>query len=565
MLNLLTILAERFSMIGLLAFVLSRANFFKKVISNNVSYKDLSILIIIFSLIGIIGTYVGIPINGAIANSRVVGPMIAGLLGGPFIGFLVGFIAGLHRFLIGGFTALSCGISTTIEGLIGGIIKKYYKNTVDWKIAFLAGIIGETLQMILILTISRPFSDALSLVKVIGLPMILVNSSGIAVFMLIIKSVFDEIDTIESRQAKIMLNITSKTIPYIRSGLNKDTAKVVSEIIYESINVDAVAITDRKTVLAYIGLDDVQDKCQFLKKAEINAFRFKKVYVDNNKRGLGLLSSVTAPLYCYDELVGTLKIFRKNKFVNSTDIEVAKGLSNLISNQLEIADAENQKRIANEMKFNALQAQINPHFLFNALNTVISFIQYNPDGASRLLITLSEYLRNNLRYAGKWIMICKELENIDAYLFIEKARFGDKINVVKDIDDDLLNMYIPALLIQPIVENAVKHGILPKDNGGTVVIKIKDNNDDFIRFSVEDDGEGINNEMLDRILRDGYGTNMGIGLHNVYERVQSISKGAFFKIESKRGHGTKVTFDFPKFYEENKEEVSSGFKVVNSR
>ncbi|MFU0783162.1 MAG: Signal transduction histidine kinase, LytS [Thermoanaerobacterium thermosaccharolyticum] len=564
MLNLLILLAERFSMIGLLAFILSKANFFKKVISNNVSYKDLSILIIIFSLIGIIGTYVGIPINGAIANSRVVGPMIAGLLGGPFIGFLVGFIAGLHRFLIGGFTALSCGISTTIEGLIGGIIKKYYKNTVDWKIAFLAGIIGETLQMILILTISRPFSSALSLVKVIGLPMILVNSSGIAVFMLIIKSVFDEIDIIESRQAKIMLDITSKTIPYIRSGLNKDTAKVVSEIIYESINVDAVAITDRKTVLAYIGLDDVQDKCQFLKKAEINAFRFKKVYVENNKRGLGLLSSVTAPLYCYDELVGTLKLFRKNKFVNSTDIEVAKGLSNLISNQLEIADAENQKRIANEMKFNALQAQINPHFLFNALNTVISFIQYNPDGASKLLITLSEYLRNNLRYAGKWITIYKEIENIDAYLFIEKARFGDKINVAKDIDEDLLNMYIPALLIQPIVENAVKHGILPKDNGGTVTIKIKDNND-FIRFSVEDDGEGIDNEMLKKIVKEDYGTNMGIGLHNVYERIQSIHRGAFFKIESKKGHGTKVIFDFPKYYEENKEEISSGVEVFNSR
>ncbi|PHO08500.1 histidine kinase [Thermoanaerobacterium thermosaccharolyticum] len=564
MLNLLTILAERFSMIGLLAFVLSRANFFKKVISNNVSYKDLSILIIIFSLIGIIGTYVGIPINGAIANSRVVGPMIAGLLGGPFIGFLVGFIAGLHRFLIGGFTALSCGISTTIEGLIGGIIKKYYKNTVDWKIAFLAGIIGETLQMILILTISRPFSDALSLVKVIGLPMILVNSSGIAVFMLIIKSVFGEIDIIESRQAKIMLDITSKTIPYIRSGLNKDTAKVVSEIIYESINVDAVAITDLKTVLAYIGLDDVQDKCQFLKKAEINTFRFKKVYVDNNRKGLGLLSSVTAPLYCYDELVGTLKLFRKNKFVNSTDIEVAKGLSNLISNQLEIADAENQKRIANEMKFNALQAQINPHFLFNALNTVISFIQYNPDDASKLLITLSEYLRNNLRFAGKWIKICKELENIDAYLFIEKARFGDKINVVKDIDENLLNMYIPALLIQPIVENAVKHGILSNDNGGTVTIRIKNNND-CIRFSIEDDGEGIEDEVLKKIVKEGYSNNVGVGIRNVYERIQSVQKGALFKIESKKGYGTKVIFDFPKCQEKDKEEITNDIEIASSR
>ncbi|MGF7400006.1 LytS/YhcK type 5TM receptor domain-containing protein [Thermoanaerobacterium thermosaccharolyticum] len=564
MLNLLILLAERFSMIGLLAFILSKANFFKKVISNNVSYKDLSILIAIFSLIGIIGTYVGIPINGAIANSRVVGPMIAGLLGGPFIGLIVGFIAGFHRFLIGGFTALACGISTTLEGLIGGIIKKYYKNTVDWKVAFLAGIIGETLQMVLILAISRPFSSALSLVKVIGIPMILVNSTGIAVFMLIIKSVFDEIDTIQSRQAKIILDITSKAIPYIRNGLNSDTAKIVSEIIYEAIDVDAVAITDMKTILASVGLDEANKKCHLFKKSEVNAFRFKKVYVDNNKRGLGLLSSVTAPLYCYDELVGTLKIFRKNKFVNSTDIEVAKGLSNLISNQLEIADAENQKRIANEMKFNALQAQINPHFLFNALNTVISFIQYNPDGASKLLITLSEYLRNNLRYAGKWIMICKELENIDAYLFIEKARFGDKINVVKDIDDDLLNMYIPALLIQPIVENAVKHGILPKDNGGTVTIRIKNNND-CIRFSIEDDGEGIENEMLKKIVKEGYSNNVGVGIRNVYERIQSVQKGALFKIESKKGYGTKVIFDFPKCQEKDKEEITNDIEIASSR
>ncbi|ORX22667.1 histidine kinase [Thermoanaerobacterium sp. PSU-2] len=563
MLNLLILLAERFSMIGLLAFILSKANFFKKVISNNVSYKDLSILITIFSLIGIIGTYVGIPINGAIANSRVVGPMIAGLLGGPFIGLIVGFIAGFHRFLIGGFTALACGISTTAEGLIGGIIKKYYKNTVDWKIAFLAGIIGETLQMVLILAISRPFASALSLVKVIGIPMILVNSTGIAVFMLIIKSVFDEIDTIQSRQAKIILDITSKTIPYIRNGLNSDTAKIVSEIIYEAIDVDAVAITDMKTILASVGLDEADENCHLFKKSEVNAFRFKKVYVENSKKGLCLLSSVTAPLYCYDELVGALKIFRKNKFVNSTDIEVAKGLSNLISNQLEIADAENQKRIADEMKFNALQSQINPHFLFNALNTVISFIQYNPDGASRLLITLSEYLRNNLRHAGKWITVGKEIENIDDYLFIEKARFGEKINVVKDIDGDILNMYIPALLIQPIVENAVKHGILPKDNGGTVIIRAK-NNKDFIRFSVEDDGEGMDNQMRLKILNGESGNNAGIGLHNVYERVKSIYKGAFFKIDSKKGYGTKVSFDFPKFYDGKKEEFSGGFKVSNS-
>ncbi|WP_434564357.1 LytS/YhcK type 5TM receptor domain-containing protein [Thermoanaerobacterium thermosaccharolyticum] len=564
MLNLLILLAERFSMIGLLAFILSKANFFKKVISNNVSYKDLSILIAIFSLIGIIGTYVGIPINGAIANSRVVGPMIAGLLGGPFIGLIVGFIAGFHRFLIGGFTALACGISTTLEGLIGGIIKKYYKNTVDWKVAFLAGIIGETLQMVLILAISRPFSSALSLVKVIGIPMILVNSTGIAVFMLIIKSVFDEIDTIQSRQAKIILDITSKAIPYIRNGLNSDTAKIVSEIIYEAIDVDAVAITDMKTILASVGLDEANKKCHLFKKSEVNAFRFKKVYVDNNKRGLGLLSSVTAPLYCYDELVGTLKIFRKNKFVNSTDIEVAKGLSNLISNQLEIADAENQKRIANEMKFNALQAQINPHFLFNALNTVISFIQYNPDGASKLLITLSEYLRNNLRYAGKWIKICKELENIDAYLFIEKARFGDKINVVKDIDENLLNMYIPALLIQPIVENAVKHGILSNDNGGTVTIRIKNNND-CIRFSIEDDGEGIEDEVLKKIVKEGYSNNVGVGIRNVYERIQSVQKGALFKIESKKGYGTKVIFDFPKCQEKDKEEITNDIEIASSR
>lgn len=186
-------LANRVGIILILAFFLSRGGFFRKLVSKkNINTKDKLYLSLIFGVFGIIGTYTGIHIQGAIANSRVIGIFVGGLLGGPMVGLVSGIIAGGHRYLIdiGGFTAFACTLSTVAEGLMAGLLKKKFESS-PYRIVFalIAGFAAEIMQMIIILLVAKPYADALNLVKVIGLPMILANGLGIAGFIAITDSV----------------------------------------------------------------------------------------------------------------------------------------------------------------------------------------------------------------------------------------------------------------------------------------------------------------------------------------------------------------------------------------
>jgi len=186
-------LAERLGVIVTLAFFLSKTKLFGNILNQQLNIIQKIGLIIGGGLFGILGTYWGIPIKGAIANSRVIGPAIVGIIGGPYIGLLAGFIAGFHRALLGGFTAVACGISTTVEGLIAGLVaKKFSDKKFKWYFGILTGMSIEMLQMIIILNLAKPFKDALDLVEVIGIPMIVINGIGIGIFLLILESVVEE-------------------------------------------------------------------------------------------------------------------------------------------------------------------------------------------------------------------------------------------------------------------------------------------------------------------------------------------------------------------------------------
>ena len=191
-----------------------------------------------------------------------------------------------------------------------------------------------------------------------------------------------------------------------------------------------------------------------------------------------------------EKTVGTIKLYKeKENSISLVDEELAKGLGNLFSSQLELSRIEKQEALRIKAELQALQAQINPHFLFNAINTIVSLVRTEPDNARTLLIHLGNYFRNNMQINKEMITILEELEHIEAYLVIEKARFGDKLNIIYDIPEKL-DIIIPPLLIQPIVENAVKHGIFPKEGHGTIKLEIKIE-DEYMHVTVEDDGVGI--------------------------------------------------------------------------
>ncbi|MBF8984236.1 response regulator [Lutibacter sp. B2] len=193
-----------------------------------------------------------------------------------------------------------------------------------------------------------------------------------------------------------------------------------------------------------------------------------------------------------------------------------------------------------EMAF--LQAQIKPHFLYNALNTIVSFCWTNPEKAAELITDLSNYLRNSFHFSNmdKFVRIEKEIEFVQSYLSIEKARFEEKINCQYDVDP--INFMIPTLLLQPIVENAVKHGILKREEGGNIKISIKENRD-FIIIKVEDDGVGIPKDKLTPILDEKF-TGKSVGLRNVTKRLKCIY-GYGIEIESEVEKGTTVCIKIP--------------------
>lgn len=550
-------LINRLGIFIIIALLLSKNRAFKNLIlKQHVSIKDKLVLSAIFGAFGILGTYMGIPVYGAIANSRAVGVIIGGLLGGPFVGILSGFLAGFHRWAIdiGGFTALACGLSTFTEGTIAGFLhKKLNHGKVSWKIALLIGVALELLQMVIILIVAKPFSAALNLVKVIWFPMTSVNSIGIALFISIIESIFGEQERVGAYQAQIALEIASETLPYLRQGLNEFSAFKAAKIIYEKVNYDAVAITDNKQILAHIGAGEDHHKSgiNVLTKLTQKALETGECQIASNKEEIEckinkcpLRSAVIVPLKEKDQVIGCLKLYKvRENSITGIDVRLAQGLAQLFSTQLELSKMEYQAKLLAKAELKALQFQINPHFLFNALNTIVSICRSNPEKARSLLIYLGEFLRKNLSSVKEMVPLEQELEHVRAYLAIEQARFGDRLKVVYEIEPDT-NVMVPPLILQPLVENAVKHGLLPKKEGGVVLIKTRKVTGG-IEITVADNGLGMDeNEVENLFSKKECGEK--IGLFNVNARLENLyGSESRLRINSKLMKGTEVKFFIP--------------------
>ena len=541
----------------LLAFVMTRIEFFRKlIVKENTNWKDKLILSIIFGIYGVIGTYTGIPIKGAIANGRVIGVFIGGLLGGPFVGFMSGLIAGGHRFLIdiGGFTAFSCAFSTFTEGIIGGLLKKRIdKSENKWTFALISGMLAEVWQMIVILVFSSPLKDAWELVKIIGMPMIIANGIGISVCMSIIYGVSKDVETAEAFQAQLALKIADKTLIYFRKGLNENTAHEVAKIIIDMTKFDAIAFTNKEKILTHVGVGEEHhlSGCPIRTSLTKKVLKEGECIIANTKEEIGcnkkdcqLKSAIIIPLIEGEEVKGTLKLYKnRENAINKAETELALGLGHLFSTQIELSKIDHQRELLAKSELKALQSQINPHFLFNTMNTIISLIRTKPDEARKLLIHLSNYFRNNLQANSEEVDLYKEIETIQSYLEIEKARFGDKLKIIYNIPKGI-ECSLPPLLLQPIVENAVKHGIFEKLEGGTVEITIIDNSRET-ELIVKDNGIGMSEETLSTLFADGKGR--GIGFKNVNDRLKSkYGEKHGLDIKSQLGQGTIVKMIIPK-------------------
>lgn len=510
------------------------------------SKKDVFILSCFFSILAIIGTYTGADYRGAIVNVRNIGVVVGGILAGPEVGILSGFIAGLHRLFIDAdpITTIPCATATMIGGFITAYLYKKCNEKNFYLYGFLGGFLVENLSMLLILVMGKDFELAKDIVSNIYFPMILANAVGVSIVLLIIQDIIEEKDIIAGKQAKLSLEIANKTLPYFRNG---ESLNEVCKIISDSLGAKAVVITNEKYITASYSTSEDFKIAHTDIKSEVTkkVLRTGKICIIGQCDDVKYFQCVTgkiksciiSPLFQGEKVSGTLKIYFDTKEnVTASNQYLVEGLSLLISTQLELSSVENLKTMAKEAELKALQTQINPHFLFNALHTTSFFVRKDPNKAREIIIDLSTYLRYNLENACKLVPLEMELEQVKAYFNIEKARFGDKISLNIDVDENVKNINIPSLIIQPLVENSIKHGLLKKREGGFVNIIAKKENKGCL-ITIEDNGIGIDQKIIDN-LNDRIDKN--IGLKNVHNRIKLIyGKGL---VVEKLETGTKISF-----------------------
>ena len=211
---------------------------------------------------------------------------------------------------------------------------------------------------------------------------------------------------------------------------------------------------------------------------------------------------------------------------------------------------EEQSRLLMEARLDALQRQINPHFLFNTLNSIASLVRSKPELAREMIVKLANILRVLLKHREAFVPFEDELAFTDDYLDIEVVRFGEKLRVVKDIAEETLPVVVPSMMLQPLIENSIKHGLEPRIRGGTVTLRSRLLSDGRLMVEVEDDGIGMDaeasNDFLGEAARVGASDGTGIGMRNVRERMHVLyGDEAEVDVVSRPGRGTKVTLVMP--------------------
>ncbi|WP_318503441.1 sensor histidine kinase [Bacillus sp. T3] len=577
MFNLAPLMLEKVGIIVIAVFLLSQMKSFRNIIQNEHSINEKMMLILLFGTFGIISNYTGIEVyhntlsradfltdiepQAALANTRVMGIVIGGLLGGPFVGLGAGLIAGFHRFTLGGFTALSCAISTIIAGVVAGSLgkkRKKMRKPITSGFAVIVGMSLETLQMGIIVGTAKPFNQAWNLVQLIGLPMILVNGLGTMLFMFIIQAIKREMELTKANQTNQTFSIAEQTLPYFRQGLNFQSAWEICTIMLRFTGADAVAITDNHQVLAHLGAgaDHHVPKTMPVTGLTRKVLEQGRISVVKSKREIAcvhqdcpLVAAVVLPLKVKNKVVGTLKIYyTEPDKLDKVQQELAEGLANLFSTQLELAEAEKQTKLLKDAEIKALQAQIHPHFLFNSINTISALCRTDVELARKLLLDLSSFFRGNLQGARQMLIpLEKELENVTAYLSLEQTRFPNKYHVDFEIQKGVEQELIPPFTLQPIIENAVHYGFPGSKTKGNIKIRIL-TEEERLHIFVKDDGKGIPDERIKLLGKEMVDSKKGNGMaiFNISERLKGIYNGqARFSINSIVDQGTTVCISIP--------------------
>lgn len=344
------------------------------------------------------------------------------------------------------------------------------------------------------------------------------------------------------------LHQASLAAPSLRAGLTPEGAHKAIKHLHALLGTAAVALTDNEQVLAWTGAG--QSHAAHAMRHVHDALHTGRASVLGEEQvacgdpECSVRYAVIAPLTVEERVVGALAaydIWTSTGLVRATS-EVARW----VSSQLELAELDRSRTRAMEAEVRALRAQISPHFVYNSLNVIASFVRTDPDRARELLLEFAEFTRYSFRQHGDFTTLAEELRSIDRYLLLERARFGERLQVTLRVAPEVLPVAVPFLCLQPIVENAVRHGLEGAGERGHVTLLAEDSGSECV-ISLEDDGAGMDPDRLRRALAGEPGTD-SVGLGNVDARLRTVFGDDYgLVVETAPGAGTKVSMRVPKY------------------
>jgi two-component system LytT family sensor kinase len=356
--------------------------------------------------------------------------------------------------------------------------------------------------------------------------------------------------SVAERATYEVLHTANEAAPPFRTGLDPVSAHRAIRHLRALLGTPAVALTDTVTTLAW-------DGCGEHHAAALPGL-VTPVVVSGRRLVIGgadlacddpacpLQAAVAVPIIVDDVVVGTLCAFGPS--VGAGLLQTTSALSRWIATQLELAELDEARLRLAESELQLLRAQISPHFIYNALTAIASFVRTDPDRARELLVGFADFTRYSFRSHGEFTTLAEELRSIDTYLLLERARFGERLTVTVRVAPEVLGVTVPFLVLQPLVENAVRHGIERSGRVGRIAIVAEDDGAEC-RIVVEDDGPGMDpgplQLRLDGRLPDTAG---GIGMRNVDERLRKVFGPAYgLEVETGVGAGTRIVLRIPKY------------------
>jgi LytS/YehU family sensor histidine kinase len=353
-----------------------------------------------------------------------------------------------------------------------------------------------------------------------------------------------------------VLDLLVEALPHLRGGLAAASAEFTARLVYENLGLDAASVVSATDgVLAYIGEGDDHHLVGYPNLTEITkrALATGKPDTATDRAGIGCpvaacpITAVTiAPFVVRGNVVGALKLYRSGgRAMEERDERVAVGLARVFSVYLEVAELDARAALVRQAELDALRAQISPHFLFNTLTTIAALTRTDPNRAHDLIVDFAQYFRDTLAHRGDFVALDDELATVERYLGFERARFGDGLHVEFAIDPRARAVPVPVFAVQPLVENAIAHGLKARHGRGTIRIAAHPR-DDGIEISVSDDGSGIAADRLQHLLQRGTGSGLGMGLSNVHQRLTgAYGPSSGLQVASEREGGTTVAFWIP--------------------